>query len=100
MPAKNNTSESFAVSEEKVQRKSFSFGPRNMALLREVANQNRGKPTGGVGHQSALDQRTIQGPQNRHRSRNDGMARSIDFVYHVELKGPRLASDGGSFPVN
>ena len=55
MPAKNNTSESFAVSEEKVQRKSFSFGPRNMALLREVANQNRGKPTGGVGHQSALD---------------------------------------------
>ena len=36
---------------------------------------------------------------NRHHSRNDGLSRSIDFVFHTELNGPKLASDGGSFPV-
>ena len=43
-----------------------------------------------------MDQRK---PANRHHSRNDGVSRSIDFVFHTELKGAKLASDGGSFPV-
>ena len=36
--------------------------------------------------------------KNRHSTRSN-VSKSIDFVFHTELQGPKLAADGGSFPV-
>ena len=92
MPSKNEKSTSFAVSEEKVARQKFTFNPLNM-LLREKGVQR--KQSAGA----AWDHEQPAGRANRHESRNNGLSHSIDFVFHTEIKGPRLASDGGVFPV-
>jgi len=85
MPSKNYTSTSFAVSQDKVQRRKYAFNPQNMLL----DNHKRGIS------QAAYDTERAK-YVNRHSSRNDGVSQSIDFVFHTEIKGARLASDGGA----
>ena len=43
--------------------------------------------------------KTLATMTNKHASRNNGVSVSIDFINHTEVKGPRLAADGGVFPV-
>ena len=87
MPTKNKVSTSFAVSEDKVARKKFSFGDRTEAFAQ-------------VRNMSALEMREKYTPtsttrhQNRHVSRTGAGNSSVDIVFHTAVKGPRQASDG------
>lgn len=95
MPTKNELSTGFAVSEDKIQRRSYQFNPKNILL------NDRYKNT--TAFQDLKDSASVydkkRNPANRHYSRNDGISHSIDFVFHTKLSGPRLASEGGVFPI-
>ena len=91
MPTKNKISTSFAVSEDKVNRKKFSFGESTQTFAQ-------------IRNMSALDRRDKYNSAqnrhvNRHASRTGGTSNSIDIVFHTEIKGPRQASDGGIFSI-
>ena len=108
MPQKNKLSVSFAVDEDKIQRKRFTF-PQRSLMLREKGVQRLG--AGKVNNQHFRNWSTSNIEQmkprtagasfsNRHTSRNGGGDESnpsIDFVFHTAVHGPRQASDGGFF---
>ena len=102
VPAKNEPSTSFAVDEDKVRRRTFSFNPKNM-LLREkgMAALNQQNEQNQREHEARVAQTSFgiinRGRANRHLSRNDGINHSVDFISHAEVRGPRISSDGGFF---
>ena len=110
MPQKNKLSTSFAVDEDKIQRKRFSF-PQRSLMLREKGVQRLGAGKGSNNPQHFRNWSTSNVEQmkprtaganftNRHTSRNgggDASTPSIDFVFHTAVHGPRKASDGGFF---